>query len=223
MSPSNGNEVHRYTDRYWYGYRTHAGFSGGRALSGFLCFLRITVLLLRRSLSLSTSDFLLLLHWQPAESFHHPRTLLIMVFVDDDDSFYAENGFIGYVPGTVDPGLGLLIATMIFAVLSTAVLPCLVTLGRRYEKRRIAKQELERVDDVNEVVSEKPPEKPEAPILNGDEVPVSQTETPTRGENAPDSYVRGNSNSRSRLASLLDQVRAQVVAYPRFLVLYYHL
>jgi len=51
---------------------------------------------------------------------------------DDDD------GFVGYVPTTVDPGPWVLIGTAVFCSLSILLFPCMVSMGRRYEKRRMA-------------------------------------------------------------------------------------
>lgn len=54
---------------------------------------------------------------------------------------YDDDGFLDYVPTTVDPGYSLLIATTLFCLLSNAILPCLVSYGRRYENRKVAQQE----------------------------------------------------------------------------------
>ena len=50
------------------------------------------------------------------------------------DDYFDDDGFIYYVPTSVDPGYVLLIATIVFCIFSNAVLPCLVVLSRRYEK-----------------------------------------------------------------------------------------
>jgi hypothetical protein len=46
--------------------------------------------------------------------------------------------FVGYLPSARDPGYAILIATMLFCISSNLMLPCLVSLGRRYEKKRLA-------------------------------------------------------------------------------------
>lgn len=55
---------------------------------------------------------------------------------DDDD------GFVAYIPNTIDPGYAILVATIIFTFLSNAMIPCLVSLGRKYEKQRMQQEEL---------------------------------------------------------------------------------
>lgn len=54
-----------------------------------------------------------------------------------EDEYY-DDGFAGYVPTAEDPGPAMLVATGLFCVLITAIVPCLVSLGRRYEKRSLA-------------------------------------------------------------------------------------
>lgn len=48
----------------------------------------------------------------------------------------GDDGFVNYVEDTIDPGPSLLIATTILCVLMYAVLPCLVSFGKRYSSRR---------------------------------------------------------------------------------------
>jgi len=57
-----------------------------------------------------------------------------MVTATDD---WDDDSFAWYVPSTVDPGYTLLIILCIFCFLSNAILPCLVSMGRRYEKRKL--------------------------------------------------------------------------------------
>ena len=49
--------------------------------------------------------------------------------MEDDD------GFLGYVETTVDPGPWVIVGTTVFCALSIILLPCMLSLGRRYEKR----------------------------------------------------------------------------------------
>jgi MatE len=67
---------------------------------------------------------------------------------------YDDDGFLDYVPTTVDPGYSLLIATTLFCLLSNAILPCLVSFGRRYEKRKIARQESAKKEAPDEIAKE---------------------------------------------------------------------
>lgn len=53
-----------------------------------------------------------------------------MTDYDDDDGFHS------YQEDTVDPGYSLLVATAIFCFASNLLLPCFVSLGRRYQRRR---------------------------------------------------------------------------------------
>jgi hypothetical protein len=57
---------------------------------------------------------------------------------DNRDSTVMEdsNAFGGYVQTTVDPGSSLVVATVIFGVLLFSFLPCMISLGNRYEKRQ---------------------------------------------------------------------------------------
>lgn len=61
---------------------------------------------------------------------HLPRTAHnIQMDWEDDD------GFEGYVETTVDPGPWVIVGTTAFCALSILLLPCMLSLGRRYEKR----------------------------------------------------------------------------------------
>jgi hypothetical protein len=57
-----------------------------------------------------------------------------------------DDGFVGYLPTTEDPGYSLLIATTLFCLASNLMMPCAVSLGRRYERKRLARQLLEQQD-----------------------------------------------------------------------------
>jgi hypothetical protein len=65
--------------------------------------------------------------------------------MDDDDGFHY------YIPNSVDPGYTLLIFTICICLLTNAILPCLVSMGRKYEKRKVEKESVE----LNEVMIEK--------------------------------------------------------------------
>ena len=67
---------------------------------------------------------------------------------------YDDDGFLDYAPTSVDPGYSLLIATTLFCLLSNAILPCLVSFGRRYEKRKLASQEIAKTEAPDEIVKE---------------------------------------------------------------------
>lgn len=115
------------------------------------------------------------------------------------DSPTDDDGFVGYAPSTVDPGNALLIAIIVFTVLSNAFLPCLVSLGRRYERKRIEARSEE------DVVSEQPtPNDAEEAKPEG----AAAAAVPQEGEAnyIPDSYVRDQKNGKT-WKSLLDQVR----------------
>ena len=70
--------------------------------------------------------------------------------IDDGETFVWD------VPSGEDPEYALLIATTIFCLMSNLMLPCFVSLGRRYEKRRIAYQLEHDTDGVEANVSEMP-------------------------------------------------------------------
>jgi hypothetical protein len=61
--------------------------------------------------------------------------------------YEEDEGFIGYIPTANDPGWSLLIGTILFCILSNMVLPCLVTMGRRYERKRLALQQSSRANE----------------------------------------------------------------------------
>lgn len=133
-----------------------------------------------------------------------------MASLEDDDSFA------NYVPTTTDPGSTLLIATCLFCVLSNLMLPCIVSLGRRYEKKRIAEQGPAEEDDV---MSEQPQNgiKPgenghRMNIHNGEATPseIRREQNDDAVSIAPSSYVHGSLISArsqpSTMKSLLDKV-----------------
>ena len=68
------------------------------------------------------------------------------------EQFSEETGFDGYEPVSVDPGPSVLIATVIFCVLSLATLPCLMSLRRQCVVRQKGEENEEKssgTDDNN--------------------------------------------------------------------------
>ncbi|KAI2511502.1 hypothetical protein MHU86_2938 [Fragilaria crotonensis] len=72
------------------------------------------------------------------------------------DDYFDDDGFIHYVPTTVDADYLLLVVTTLFCILSNAILPCLVSLGSRYEKRKLARGSSELKDESVDATSEQP-------------------------------------------------------------------
>ena len=64
-----------------------------------------------------------------------------MVSAEDDDYYYE--GFDNYVPKTVDPGPWMLIGVSVYSLLCIIILPFLVVIGNRRERRRMEKKKLE--------------------------------------------------------------------------------
>lgn len=60
----------------------------------------------------------------------------------EDDDYYYE-GFDNYVPKTVDPGPWMLIGVSVYSLLCIIILPFLVVIGNRRERRRMEKKKLE--------------------------------------------------------------------------------
>lgn len=103
--------------------------------------------------------------------------------------------FAGYLPSAKDPGSALLIATILFCVSSNLMLPCLVSLGRRYEKKRIAcRGEQDAVDDGN--LRAQP-----SLTKEGSRQPTIEARYPAHDDTmssvVPASYIHGNGTSRS--------------------------
>jgi hypothetical protein len=69
-----------------------------------------------------------------------------------------DEGFLGYVPTSEDPGVIIIVATCVFVVLSNSLLPCFVAFGRSYEKRRLALQQSREEATPDMVTSEIPSE-----------------------------------------------------------------
>jgi hypothetical protein len=104
--------------------------------------------------------------------------------MEDDDGFHY------YVPDTVDPGYTLLIFTICICVFINLILPCLVSMGRKYEKRKIEKESI----DMNDAMIEKSQSK------------VSNVESSSGpGELCKKSDL-GSSGKGTTWKSLLDQV-----------------
>jgi len=102
-----------------------------------------------------------------------------MSYDDDDD------GFLGYVESTVDPGPWINLTTALFYVVSIAVFPCLVAAGRKYEQRKLRAQVQQ---DLTVEENEVDDDLKEAPL----ETPNQESRSEVRSE-APKSYVHGRS------------------------------
>lgn len=76
--------------------------------------------------------------------------------MDNNDDYLDDDGFVNYVPTTVDPGFVFLLVTTLFCIATHAILPCLVTLGKRYEKRKIARESGELRSESMDAASEQP-------------------------------------------------------------------
>ena len=61
------------------------------------------------------------------------------------------DAFEGYVPETIDPGLFMLVAVVGFSIFSNSLLPCLVSFGSQYEKRKILAGSLIESEHENDV------------------------------------------------------------------------
>mmetsp|Transcript_15742 Transcript_15742/g.23168 ORF Transcript_15742/g.23168 Transcript_15742/m.23168 type:complete len:870 (-) Transcript_15742:62-2671(-) len=123
----------------------------------------------------------------------------------DDDSFSC------YVPETIDPGYALLIGTAIFCLLTNAILPCLVSMGRRYEKRNISRNDQENTDTAKEPISPTEKTPTDQPIVDATAQKTEDAAARTEnGINAyhPDSYVRAPAKKAHNpgLKNLLDQI-----------------
>jgi hypothetical protein len=139
------------------------------------------------------------------------RTMADELLSNDDD------GFLDYVPTAIDPGYTILVATTIFCLVSNTFLPCLVSLGRRYEKRRIAREEDEKMDDDD---SEQSHQEEKVAAVTTDAVELVENQKKPEEESAyvPASYVHGGVHTKaagggdgdhknSPWKSLIDQVR----------------
>ena len=115
------------------------------------------------------------------------------------------DGFAGYIPETVDPGLFIVVAVIGFSVASNSLLPCMVSLGVRYEKRKIASQVVVE-NDLHETIGD--------PANSQNEMGREES-----GSSVPSSFVRGrafssnHSSTASRgnprtLRAMVDKVRS---------------
>ena len=129
-----------------------------------------------------------------------------------EDDYFDDDGFINYVPTTVDPDYILLVATTLFCIFSNAILPCLVTLGKRYEKRKIAREASQHRDESMDAASEQP----QAATTTKETTHGFDLSRKSEGDQNLDSHG-GGSHSKGSLTgadshahtwkSLLDQVR----------------
>jgi len=56
---------------------------------------------------------------------------------DDDYTYYQSVGFDNYIPKTINPGPWLLIITTIICLSTIYILPCIVIVGKRIQKRKL--------------------------------------------------------------------------------------
>jgi hypothetical protein len=117
------------------------------------------------------------------------------------DADYNDDGYAGYLETSVDPGPWMLVGTALFCVLSLAVLPCLVSFGRRYEKRRLR---MTQEDDV--------PQAAEAPKEDG--VGEGGSGRSLAASETPSSYVHGTSNKSFLSGKLLQGLVEKVIMPP---------
>eukprot|EP00588_Corethron_pennatum_P033366 CAMPEP_0194347102 /NCGR_PEP_ID=MMETSP0171-20130528/105801_1 /TAXON_ID=218684 /ORGANISM="Corethron pennatum, Strain L29A3" /LENGTH=848 /DNA_ID=CAMNT_0039114311 /DNA_START=138 /DNA_END=2684 /DNA_ORIENTATION=+ len=59
------------------------------------------------------------------------------VYANDDD-YANDDGFVSYVPTTIDPGMAVLVATVIYCFIIMILLPVLVSSGRKRHTRKMA-------------------------------------------------------------------------------------
>mmetsp|Transcript_32802 Transcript_32802/g.37315 ORF Transcript_32802/g.37315 Transcript_32802/m.37315 type:complete len:878 (+) Transcript_32802:172-2805(+) len=137
---------------------------------------------------------------------------MVTANTDEGDNYYDDDTFARYIPMTVDPGYSLLIITTIFTLFSNAILPCLVSMGRRYEKRKIQLNPKTEESVATKISTGKLKMKQctgDAVECKLDEV-ASKTEgePKTNTRYTPDSYVRvaNNKVNNTSLKTLLDQI-----------------
>lgn len=68
--------------------------------------------------------------------------------------FSEETGFDGYEPESVNPGPSVLIATIVFCILSIAIIPCLISLHKHCERRRGGNDESSRGNERTQTANE---------------------------------------------------------------------
>jgi len=137
---------------------------------------------------------------------------MVTATTNEDEYYNDDDTFAWYVPTTIDPGYSLLIIATIFTLLSNAILPCLVTMGRRYEKRRIQLNPKTEESVAPTVATEE--SKVNQSAGNAVESKIEEVANKTKDElntntrYTPDSYVRA-ANRRTNntgLKTLLDQI-----------------
>ena len=131
------------------------------------------------------------------------------------DDYFDDDGFINYVPTTVDPDYILLVVTTVFCIVSNAILPCMVTLGKRYEKRKIAREAHEHRDESMDAATEQP----QAVTTAKERTNGMDLSRKSEGDQNADSHGGGSHSKGSLIGadshthtwkSLLDQVRFMI-------------
>jgi hypothetical protein len=128
------------------------------------------------------------------------------------DEYFDDDGFVHYIPTTVDADYLLLVVTTLFCILSNAILPCLVSLGSRYEKRKLAQGASEIKDESLDATSEQP--QPAKDKMHG-ALEINDNNRKSEGDQYTDSHGGGSSSKGGvgtdapghTWRSLLDQVR----------------
>lgn len=76
-----------------------------------------------------------------------------MVSTQDEDSYdYFDDGFDNYEPKTIAPGPWMLIGVSIYSILCVVILPFLVVLGNKRDKKRIHRGTWEDDDSIDSIV-----------------------------------------------------------------------
>lgn len=153
--------------------------------------------------------------------FHIPHSEHSSIFFESplesatmvSDDYFDDDGFIHYIPTTVDADYLLLVVTTLFCILSNAILPCLVSLGSRYEKRKLARGSSELKDESADATSEQP--QPVKDRAHG-ALEIIDNSRKSEGDQNTDSHGGGTSSrggvgtdvaGNTTWRSLLDQVR----------------
>jgi len=121
--------------------------------------------------SYSTRRLLQHIYHQEATCLPRAEQIQTELMVETDDYYY--DGFVNYVPKTHDPGPWMLIGVCIYSICCVLILPVLVILGKRREKRLLDRKkkgdgQLSQVDTPRTVDSCKFAEEIELVALNED-------------------------------------------------------
>jgi hypothetical protein len=138
--------------------------------------------------------------WTSSPNWTEVLPYIACAIIDDTqpEGMEDDDGFVGYLPTTVDPGYALLIATTLFCLATNLMMPCAVSLGRRYEKRRLARRILEQQD--GPAGEENRSEQPAPPVQDlSKQVASNEAKTSIHDDTAssvgPNSYVHGKTAS----------------------------